>query len=398
MIRRLRVKLVCAVMAVVTALLCVLFATVLYFTQSGLEAESLQAMRAAAMEPLGRGRSWEREARLPCFVLQPGPRGTLAVSGDGYGDLTEAFLREILAQALEAGTESGVLEDHGLRFLRTGPPDRPAVVFAGLSGERRTMERLARTCLLAGGGALLACLAGSVLLSRWMTGPVEEAWKRQRQFVADASHELKTPLTVIQTNAELLGSGGDASQARYRENIQACARQMRKLVEGLLELARADGGMAEKAVETVDLSCLLEEAVLPFEPVFFERGLTLESAVEPGLLVRGSPEKLRQAADVLLDNAQKYTAPGGAVWVRLARQGRYALLSVSGPGEDLTPRQCRDVFKRFYRADPARTGDGSYGLGLSIAQETVSAHGGKIWAESGDGHNTFLIRLPLCRG
>ena len=150
-------------------------------------------------------------------------------------------------------------------------------------------------------------------------------------------------------------------------------------------------------METVDLSRLVQDALLPFEPVFFERGLSLESEVEAGLLVRGSPEKLRRMVDVPLDNAQKYTAPSGTVRVRLTRQGRYALLSVSGPGRELTPRECRDVFKRFYRVDPARTGDGSFGLGLAIAREIAAAHGGKIWAESGGGCNTFLIRLPLHR-
>lgn len=401
MIRRLRIQFVCAIMAVTAALLCVLFGTVLHFTRAGLEAESLRAMRAAALEPPGLVRPGQRpgEARLPCFTLQLGPRGELIVSGDGYYDLTEeALLREILSEVLAAGTETGVLDAHGLRFLRTGPPDRPAVVCADLTGEQRTMERLVRTCLLAGLGVLLAFLAVSILLSRWMVRPVDEAWRRQRQFVADASHELKTPLTVIQTNAELLEGGDPAAQARYRENILAMARQMRTLVEGLLELARADSGIAERAAETVDFSKLVQDALLPFEPVFFERGLVLKSAVEPGLLVRGSPEKLCRAVDILLDNARKYTAPAGTVRVTLVRQGRYGTLSVSGPGKELSPQECRDVFKRFYRADPARTGDGGYGLGLAIAKEITAAHGGKIRAESGGGRNTFFIRLPLCRG
>ena len=139
MIRRLRLKLVCVLMAVTAVLLCILFGTVLHFTRSGLEAESLQAMRAAAMEPPGRGRPGARGTRLPCFVLQLGPHGELAGSGDGSFDLTdEAVLRDVLVQALGAGTESGVLEAHGLRFLRTGPPDRPAVVFADMTGENRT--------------------------------------------------------------------------------------------------------------------------------------------------------------------------------------------------------------------------------------------------------------------
>ena len=399
MIRRLRIKVICVLMATAAALLCVLFGTVVHFTRSDLEASSLQAMREASLEPMGPVRPGARRdlSRLPCFILQLGPRGELIASGDGYYDLTdEAYLREVLALALESGKESGVLEEQGLRFLRAGMPNRWEIVFADMTGELQTMERLARICLLTGCGTLLAFLGVSVLLSRWMTGPVDEAWKRQRQFVADASHELKTPLTVIQTNAELLAGGDPAG--RYRENILACSRQMRSLVEGLLELARADNGLAERAAEDLDLSALVEEALLPFEPVFFERGLALESEVEPGLPARGSPGKLRQAVDVLLDNARKYTAPEGTVQVRLVRQGRYGVLSVSGPGEELSPKECRDVFKRFYRVDAARTEEGSCGLGLAIAWEIVAAHNGKIWAESGGGRNTFFIRLPLCRG
>lgn len=393
MIRRLRLKFVCALMAVAAVLLCVLCLAVLHFTRAGLEAESLQTMGAAALmpEPARPGEP-RREPHLPCFTLRLGPRGELEAFGDGYYDLTdEVFLGELMQQALDAGTDSGVVGD--FRFLRTGPPDRPTVVFAGRGGERRTMERLTRACLLAGGGALLVFLGVSVLLSGWMTGPVARAWEQQRQFVADASHELKTPLTVIQTSAELLPDGGSPAQARYRENILASAGRMRALAEGLLELARADSGLTETAMETVDLSKLVQDAVLPFEPIFFERGLTLESGIEPGLLVQGSAQKLRQAVDILLDNAQKYTAPGGTVWVRLARRGRQALLSVSGPGETLSPQACRDIFKRFYRADPAR-GEEGYGLGLAIAREIVSAHRGRIWAESHGGENIFLIRLP----
>ena len=150
-------------------------------------------------------------------------------------------------------------------------------------------------------------------------------------------------------------------------------------------------------MEAVDLSRLVREAMLPFEPVFFEAGLTLTGEVREGLRVRGAEGQLRQVADILLDNARKYTPAGGEVTVTLARSRRSCLLSVAGSGTPLTPQERRDVFKRFYRADPARSREGGWGLGLPIAQEIAVRHGGKIWADSGPEGNRFTVKLPLLR-
>ncbi len=386
MIRRLRLKFVLMNMAFVTALLAAVFSLVLHTTRNELAQAGLRALEQAALEHLGPVRPDRRPGepgRVPCFVLRTGPRGELLT---------------LLAAAQEQGGREGVLEDYGLRFCRSGPPERPVLAFADLSGERQTMAALARTCLLAGSAAFLGFLAVSVLLSRWAVRPVARAWEQQRQFVADASHELKTPLTVILTNAELLREGtAGAEERRFTDNILTMARQMRALVESLLELARGDACPAAGAMEPVDLSRLVQEAVLPFEPVFFEAGLTLSAEIREGLRVRGVEGQLRQVAEILLDNARKYTPSGGRVTLELTRSGRSCLLSVAGPGTPLTRQQRQDVFKRFYRADPARSREGSWGLGLSIARETVARHGGRIWADSGPEGNRFTVRLPLLR-
>ena len=173
------------------------------------------------------------------------------------------------------------------------------------------------------------------------------------------------------------------------------SRQMRCLVERLLELARSDSGQGAAAFESVDLSAVVENALLPFEPLFFEKGLELASQIEPGITVWGSPEQLGQAADILLDNAQKYSAAGGRVEAQLRRVGkRRCRLCVSSPGNTLSKAECQDIFKRFYRADKARSRDGSFGLGLSIAQSIAERHSGRIWAEGSHGVNTFYIELP----
>jgi len=215
--------------------------------------------------------------------------------------------------------------------------------------------------------------------------------------VADASHELKTPLTVIATNAELLDSEGCGEEDRrnYSGNILTMAERMRVLTESLLDLARVDSGKVKASFGQVDLSGLVSDAVLPFEAVYFERGLSLAGGTEGNIRVKGSGDHLRQVVDILLDNARKYSSPGSTVEVWLKRHGRNAcLLTVSNSGPEIGKEDLKNIFKRFYRVDQARTHDGSCGLGLSIAEGIVGEHKGKIWAESKQGTNTFFVQLP----
>ena len=143
------------------------------------------------------------------------------------------------------------------------------------------------------------------------------------------------------------------------------------------------------------LSDLAEEAALPFEAVFFERGLTLETEIRPELYVEGSDRALRECIGILLDNAMKYSDPQTTVLLKLEKRQNYAVLSVEDSGAPIAPEELKNLFKRFYRADSAREADGSYGLGLSILESTIRKHGGKCFAESAGGINTFGFRLPL---
>lgn len=403
MLRRLRLRFVLVNMSIVTVMLCVIFSLVYHFTRVNLQTESLRMMQAVAQQPfqLGIPGQWAQEIRLPYFTLQVGERGELVAAGGGYYDLSdEQFLREVAAAAVQAGSGTGVLEEYGLRYYRTAGLRGQILVFADISSEVNTLGELVKTCLAIGIASFFVFLGISLLLARWAVRPVAAAWQQQRQFVADASHELKAPLTVILTNAELLESPGygPESRDRFSRSILTVARQMRVLVEQMLELARADDGQASAPFEAVDMSALTEAALLPFEPVFFEKGLRLDSQVEPGLRLSGDPVQLRQVLDILLDNAQKYSSPGGQTLVSLRRQGKgKCLLTVENQGDALSPEERKNVFKRFYRADGARSRTGSFGLGLSIAQSIVLRHGGRIWAESGDGVNRFLVELPGLR-
>ncbi len=136
------------------------------------------------------------------------------------------------------------------------------------------------------------------------------------------------------------------------------------------------------------------DAILPFEPVFFEKGLTLTVQVEEGIHSTGAVVQLRQIVEILLDNASKYCKDFGAAWISLKRQGkRHCVLSVTNEGEEIQTEELKNIFKRFYRADKARNQSGSFGLGLSIAQNIVKQHRGRIWAESKNGMNSFYVLL-----
>ncbi len=399
MIRRLQVKFVVINMTMVTVMLCFIFGLVYHFTQSNLESESVSMMRAIAADPfqLGRPDEQSQDLRLPYFTLQLGLRGEIVATGGGYYDLSDQeFLLELIEESVGSREEVGVVEGRDLRFCRVSTPRGTVLVFADMSSENSTLEHLVKNSLLIGAVSFLVFLGISVFLSRWAVKPVAVAWQQQKQFVADASHELKTPLTVIMTNAELL-QGGDFNEEERRgfsRSIFTMSQQMRALIENMLELARSDAGATQQQMGRVDLSRLAMDMALSFEGVFLEKGLLLESRVEPGIVVHGSDQALRQVTDILLDNAQKYSAPGGVTTLSLCSvgQGR-CQLRVADPGPEIPAEELRNIFRRFYRLDKARSRDGSFGLGLSIALSIVAQHKGRIWAESRDGINTFVVEL-----
>ena len=400
MIKRLRRKLIVITMVLLTMVLTMILCYMYYSTQSGLQKSSVSRMQASAaqMGLHGRPGSQEYATGNPCFVLRHIPGGELMAVGADYYDLDDPdALMELLDTAEEDGKVTGLLKDHALRYLRLEDGWGRSYVFMDVTSELQTLSRLNITCGIIFVTGMLVFFLISLLLARWAVRPVEEAWEQQRQFVADASHELKTPLTVILTNAELLTSDEyhEDSKKQFSQSILTMSRQMRGLVEELLNQARVDSGTAVAEHRKLDYSKLVSDAILPFEPLYFESRRFLRCSIEPEVTATGDAEHLCRVIEILLDNACKYSPEGAEVKLRLVKQGRGSLLSVSNPGVSMTAQQCRDIFKRFYRMDSARAMNRSYGLGLSIAHVIVEQHMGKIWAESRNEINTFYVSLPL---
>ena len=439
MIRRLRFRFVCINMTIVTIMLSVIFGLTLHLTRENMGERSLEQLyhttvglreeerqkkdkkpdtatnvttntvgggvSDADSKPFPPDRHEETpggDRKVPgqvvTFTLWRDSSGTLQATGSDSFDLTDTdYLEEIYQAALAINQESNFLQNYNLRFLRIHGPDSPHFIFMDVSKDVRTFAHLIRDCSIISIIAFSTFLLISIFLSFIVIRPVEKAWKQQRQFVADASHELKTPLTVIMTNAEMLKDPSLSPEARSSSisNVLDMSRRMRLLTEEMLNLARADNARTEALTELCDLSQLLEDSVLSFEPLFYEQSLSLEASLEKSLQVKGNETQLRQLADILLDNAQKYSLPG-STQLRLKKQGmRHCILTLSNPANPVSREELAHLFERFYRVDTARTSSDSYGLGLSIAEAIVSRHHGSIFADWKDGILTFTVRLPL---
>lgn len=400
MLKKLRIKFVAAIMVIVTMMLCAVFGMVYYFTAVNMERSSILMMQNMAESPFHPDVPDKpgEEPRLPYFILELDFDDNIMSTSGGFYDLSDTdFLTELVCTVTAGRQPIGVIDTYTLRYFRSGSPRGQVIVFADISSERSTLASLAKTCALLGVLCFFAFLGISVLLARWMVKPVDTAWQKQRQFVSDASHELKTPLAVIMTNAELLQSADStgADRRQFSESILTMSRQMRALVEWLLELARVESGEKRAELIPLDFSQLTERALLPFEPLFFEKELTLASEIQPEITVAGNAQQLSQLLGILLDNAQKYALPQSEVRLSLrAVNSRRCCLSVSNAAEEISPEQLENLFTRFYRVDSARSRDGSFGLGLSIAEGIIQAHRGKIRAEWADGRISFIAELP----
>ena len=309
----------------------------------------------------------------------------------------EDLVLGIVRSALEQESESGVLHDYSLRYMRRVGTLSVRIAFTDCTMEQATM----RSLLLRSGFIALAALVILTGLSYWLAGfavrPVKQAWQEQKQFISDASHELKTPLTVILSSSELaVGEPDGAKTKQYIDNIHAESLRMKELVEDMLTLARAESG-AKLVMEPVDLSDTALESALAFEPVAFENGRTLAYDIQPELSVSGSAVQLRRLTDILLDNAVKYAAAGTDISLLLRREGRSAVLQVENKGETIPPEKLPHLFDRFYRADESRTGGEGFGLGLAIAQSIAQTHGGNIGCTSAEGVTRFTVTLPLLK-
>ncbi len=254
-----------------------------------------------------------------------------------------------------------------------------------------SMHTLLHNILIVGGAAIAVMFVISLFLSRQIIRPLEENDQKQKQFISDASHELKTPVAVIGANAEMLSR--ELGDNEWLSNIQYENDRMGELVKQLLDLSRAEN--TEVPIEQVDFSRIITGEVLAFESLAFDKGKTISSDIEEDVHLVGRQMQLAQLVSVLLDNAITHST-GNDIEVSLSRQAHKAILRIRNEGEEIPAEKMEHLFDRFYRVDEARNSDGKhYGLGLAIARAVAEKHGGNIGVSCQEGKVDFTISLPI---
>ena len=300
----------------------------------------------------------------------------------------ERLARQIIADGKETGKKENLV------FLKTDKGGYLLVTFMDNTVVNESAMTLFRYTLIFGAVALALFFFLSVFLARKIVNPLEESYQKQRQFISDAGHELKTPVSVVSANAELLAR--ELGDNQWLQNIQYENERMGMLVAQLLDLARTENVTPQ--MEQIDFSRLVAGEALPFESVAFEKGLLLNCNVESGIAVVGNSIQLKQLTSILLDNAIRHSKDQGEIRLNLEKDHGMVELSVMNRGEAIPPQQQEQLFERFYRMDSVRNGeDRHYGLGLAIAKAIVNAHRGHIGVHCRDGLVEFRVELSAAR-
>ena len=295
-----------------------------------------------------------------------------------------------IAKSILTGNKKSGEKDN-LMFIVNSRSDYTLVAFLDNTVAKGSLDTLTRYVFIVGGVALILLFFISLILSKRIIRPLEENDQKQKQFISDASHELKTPVSVISANAEMLSR--EIGDNEWLSNIQYENDRMGGLVKQLLDLSRAES--SDLPMELIDLSRVVTGEVLAFESFAFDNGKNLDSDISDGIHVMGNQSQLTQLTSILLDNAVRHSV-GNKIEFSLKSHGHTAVLSTVNEGEPIPQEKQVHLFDRFYRIDEARNSEGQhYGLGLSIAKTIVEKHGGKITVSCEGGNVRFTAEIPL---
>ena len=326
-------------------------------------------------------------------------------SDSGESDEQSAAVTEAAKEIISReGKNDGCITAGGVsyRYRLRDTADGRQIILLDRSEELSTLRRLLIILLAIFVPALAVLFLLSVMLSKWAVIPIEDAWNRQRVFFSNASHELKTPLTVINANLDVITSNPDdtvAGQGKWFGYIRCEAEKMSRLINEMLYLSREERTDEPPVMTDVDLSEAAEGVCLAMEAVAFERGKTICPDIESGIIVKGEKESLVRMINILVDNAVSHSAEHSDISISLkcSKKGK-AKLTVSNKGTSIPADKLERIFDRYYRTDASRSSStGGFGLGLAIAKAIAEKHGGSISAESDNEKTAFTVILNVLR-
>ena len=313
---------------------------------------------------------------------------------DIYTDESSEVLNAIVKKILSKEKSSGTVYPYKLRYLLKEEGQK-TLILGDYQRELNMLNKQALSTALLALVLILLFLPLDYFFSSWAIRPSVQAMEKQKQFISDAGHELKTPLAVIAANLSLLEDQNLAPETGdFVQNIAVMSKKMQELVEKLLQLSRL-----EQQIFTygeMDYSRRVAEICLQMEALFFEEGMELEVDLEQNIILKHAIEsQVEEVLRIFLDNGRKYADKPSTLYVKLYREKNMAVLSVDSAGRSLSKEEFEKIFSRFTRLDEARSQSESFGLGLSIAKEIAANHKGKVFGYGKNGRNCFVLALPI---
>lgn len=300
----------------------------------------------------------------------------------------EEQLCEYAFEVLEKNSQKGYKEN-----LLYTVADKQGYILVAFMDNRLISESMGTLfiyTLIFGAFAITALFFLARYLAKRIVEPIEKSYKNQKQFISDAGHELKTPIAVMNANIEMLTR--EIGENRWLANIQYENERMGLLSHQLLELAKTESVIPKK--ENLNFSRLVTGEILPFESIAYEKGITLETSLQPDIYFDGNENQLKQLVSILTDNAIRHCEYEKRINITLSKNRNSITLKVSNSGKELSEEQKNSLFERFYRVDEARSeNDNNYGLGLAIAKAIVGVHNGKIGVSCKDGYIEFTVQF-----
>ncbi len=316
-------------------------------------------------------------------------------------DMENTFYETVKNTALHKYADKGLfkLDNNYWAFMIQPYFDGHKIIFLDITSQQGILTNLIYTFIVVASIMLIFIFFISRFFANKSIKPIKEAFDKQKQFIADASHELKTPLAIINTNVDVVLSNDEdciKNQSKWLYYIKSEAERMTKLTNDLLYLTQMDYSDIEMIYSDFNLSETIESVILTMEAVIFENNILLEYDLESNILTYGNKEQIKQVIIILLDNAIKYTNDKGRISISLKKHHNTIDLSIINTGEGILEENLDKVFDRFYRIDKSRARkEGGYGLGLAIAKTIINQHKGKIWAKSILHESTsFHVELP----
>jgi signal transduction histidine kinase len=400
MFKKLRNRFLWYTMGLLILVFAALFVTIYISTENNARQQINTALEEATEKPEHKNRADDPYITAAISVrLNQGTSEIEMVSS--LTDVDEDALNTAVAKIVGSGSGKGFVTMGVTRYAYLYWPGNNHDNLALVSSAQydQTMQNLLLTFLITGAGGLGLLFLLSWLFSEKAIKPVRQAFEKQKQFVADASHELKTPLTIIGTNMDLIKSNGGEtvdSQRKWLKYIDDQTARMSLLVNDMLNLARLDDPSHALTLSKTDMSALVKRVLLYCEALFYEKGIVVTPSIAENIQLSADAPALERLAGILLDNAVKYTPAGGQVCVSLTADSAKLRFGVSNIHEGLTPEHVKHLFDRFYRASQSRSQQtAGHGLGLAIAKSITEKHGGKINARLAGEWIEFIVELPI---